>query len=130
MADLFELEQLASYMQSDLDQATATLARSLTTTLIRSAVGATRYDALTDLSPLMPVALDVARRIMLNPDGVRSEQVDDYSVTYAAESLSGAALTADETARARAAAGLRTGGAFTITPAAPTGCIVRSTPAW
>lgn len=122
MADLFTLDELASYMQSDLDAATATLARLLVTTLIRNEVGATRYDALTDLSPLKPVALDVARRIMLNPDGVRSEQVDDYQVTYAAEHLAGAALTPDEVTRVLAAAGIQSSGAFTIRPAgcAPT----------
>lgn len=115
MADLFELTELASYMQSDLDTASATLARTLVTVLIRGEVGATKYDALTDLSVLKPVALDVAKRILLNPEGHRSEQIDDYSVTYASESIAGAALTADEVARVLAAAGVRTA-AFTIRP--------------
>ncbi|NBE80317.1 hypothetical protein [Micromonospora rubida] len=119
MADLFELSQLASYMQQDLDQASAELARTVATSLIRSAAGAARYDALVDLSPLLPVALDVARRILLNPAGVRSEQIDDYSVTYAAEVLAGAALTDDERARVLAAVGVRTSTAFSIRPGAP-----------
>jgi len=114
---LFELEQLASYMQtSELDAASASLARDLVTVLIRGEVGATRYDALSDLSPFLPVALEVARRVLLNPGGVRSEQVDDYSVTYATEFVGGAALTAAEAARVRAAAGLASSGAFTIRP--------------
>ncbi|MFF0823054.1 hypothetical protein ACFYUR_22055 [Micromonospora haikouensis] len=117
MADLFELTQLASYMQSDLDQASAELARALTTALIRAEVGAARYDAMTDLSPFLPVALEVARRALLNPGGIRSEQVDDYSVTYAAEVLGGATLTEDERARVLAAAGIAPSGAFTIRPA-------------
>jgi len=117
---LFELEQLASYMQTDgLDAASASLARDLATSLIRSEVGATRYDALSDLSPFLPVALEVARRVLLNPGGVRSEQVDDYSVTYATEFVGGAALTEAERASVRAAAGLSSSGAFTIRPAAP-----------
>lgn len=117
MPALFELAQLASYMQQDLDQASAELARTLTTALIRAEVGAARYDALTDLSPLLPVALEVARRTLLNPSGIRSEQVDDYSVTYAAEVLGGAALTEAERERVRAAAGITSSGAFTIRPA-------------
>ncbi|MCX4470457.1 hypothetical protein OOK41_09075 [Micromonospora sp. NBC_01655] len=117
MPDLFELTQLASYMQQDLDQASAELARTLATALIRAEVGAARYDALTDLSPFLPVALEVARRVLLNPAGIRSEQVDDYSVTYAAEVLGGAALTEAERARVLAAAGIASSGAFTIRPA-------------
>ena len=116
MADLFELTELASYMQTDLDTASATLARLLVTTLIRNEVGATRYDVLTDLAPLKPVALDVAKRLLLNPDGNRSEQIDDYSVTYAVEQIGGAALTDDEIARVLAAAGIQSSGAFTIRP--------------
>ncbi|AXH89411.1 hypothetical protein [Micromonospora aurantiaca] len=117
MADLFELTQLASYMQQDLDQASAELARSLATSLIRAEVGSARFDALSDVSVFLPVALEVARRALLNPGGVRSEQVDDYSVTYATEFVGGAALTEEERALVRAAAGVPSGGAFTIRPA-------------
>ena len=116
MADLFELAQLASYMQSDLDQASAELARSLAAALIRAEVGASTYDAMTDLSPFLPVALEVARRALLNPGGVRSESVDDYSVTYASEFVGGAALTEAERALVLAAAGVAPEGAFTIRP--------------
>lgn len=118
MADLFGLEQLASYMQSDLDQASASLARDLATSLIRSAVGAAAFDALTDLTPFLPLALEVARRVLLNPAGSRSESVDDYSVTYAAEFVGGAALTDAERALVRALAGVEPStAAFTIRPA-------------
>ena len=117
MADLFTLGQLASYMQSDLDQASAELARDLATSLIRAEVGAARYDALVDLSPLLPVALEVGRRVLLNPGGARSEQIDDYSVTYATEFVGGAALTVAEREQVRRLLGLRPGSAFTIRPA-------------
>ncbi|MEU8371213.1 hypothetical protein [Micromonospora tulbaghiae] len=117
MADLFELSQLASYMQQDLDLASAELARSLATSLIRAEVGAQRFDAMADLSVFLPVALEVARRALLNPGGVRSEQVDDYSVTYATEFVGGAVLTDAERALVLAAAGVPSGGAFTIRPA-------------
>lgn len=120
MPVLFELPQLASYMQtSELDAASAALARDLVTSLIRTEIGAARYDALTDLSPFLPVALEVARRVLLNPGGVRSEQVDDYSVTYATEFVGGAALTEAERQLVRAAGGLASSGAFTIRPGAP-----------
>ncbi|MGW5556859.1 hypothetical protein ACWER9_06505 [Micromonospora sp. NPDC003944] len=129
MADLFELAQLASYMQSDLDQASAELARALTTTLIRAEVGAERYDAIVDLSPFLSVALEVARRVLLNPAGVRAEQVDDYSVTYATEFVAGAALTAAERQLVRSIGGLPSSGAFTIRPAARP-VVVRDSARW
>lgn len=116
MADLFELTQLASYMQQDLDQASAELARSLAATLIRGEVGAARFDAMADLSVFLPVALEVARRALLNPGGVRSEQIDDYSVTYATETAVGVALSASERRLVLAAAGVAPRGAFTIRP--------------
>ncbi|WP_346536951.1 hypothetical protein [Micromonospora sp. DPT] len=131
MPVLFELEQLASYMQSDLDSASAALARDLATALIRAEVGATRYDGLADLSPFLPVALEVARRALLNPGGVRSEQVDDYSVTYASEFVGGAALTEAERELVLAAAGVAPEGAFTIRPTYTAPCVrSRSWPAW
>ncbi|MEU8186017.1 hypothetical protein [Micromonospora carbonacea] len=121
MADLFELGQLASYMQSDLDQASAELARALTTALIRAEVGTVRYDAMADLSPFLPVALDVARRIMDPNKGKRSttRQIDDYSETdsYVTDAPSAPALTEDERAQVLAAAGIASSGAFTIRPA-------------
>lgn len=122
MPDLFPLPQLASYMQSsDLDEASADLARTLTASLIRAEVGPRIYDAMVDLSPFLPVALEVARRIMLNPSMLRSRsrQVDDYTETdtYASEGVGGPFLTVDEIDRVRRAAGLRPTGAFTIRPA-------------
>lgn len=122
MPELFTLPELDAWTQTAVPVATGTLVRELVTTLIRSEVGAARYDALTDLSVLKPVALDVARRALANPGGVRSEQVDDYSVTYATEFVGGAALTEAERRLVRAAAGLTSSGAFTIRPAAPRYC--------
>ncbi|WP_432050306.1 hypothetical protein [Verrucosispora sp. NA02020] len=123
MPDLFELPQLASYMQQDLDLASASLARLLATTLIRNEVGGTRYDALTDLSPLLPVALDVARRLMDPNRGIQSttRTVDDYRETdvYVTGAAGAPALTEDEVERVLDALGLRPSGAFTIRPGAP-----------
>jgi hypothetical protein len=114
VADLFELEQLDAYMQQAQDPTSAALARDLATALIRAEVGAARYDALTDLSVFLPVALEVARRALLNPGGVRSESLDDYSVTYATEFVGGAVLTDAERQMVLAAAGVAPDGAFTI----------------
>ncbi|RAO26477.1 hypothetical protein PSN13_06505 [Micromonospora saelicesensis] len=136
MPVLFELTQLASYMQtSELDSASGALARDLVTILIRNEVGATRYDALVDLTPFLPVALDVASRILDPNKGKKSttRQIDDYSETdsYASDSPGAPELTESEAARVRAAAGLSSSGAFTIRPAAPAGCdLVRHSARW
>lgn len=123
MADLFTLPELDAWAQTAVPEPTGTLVLELVTTLIRSEVGAARYDALADLSPLKPVALDVARRMIRNADGRRSvaSQVDDYSetVTYASETLAPPFLTDDDVTRLWAALGVRQSGAFTIRPGAP-----------
>ena len=76
MADLFTLEQLGSFMQvPEFDTVTLELARELTTIAIREEVGPVTYDALTDLSPFKPIALAVAKRLVSNPDGLRSVMV-------------------------------------------------------
>lgn len=118
---LFTLPELDAYTQSTVPEATGTLALALVTTLIRNEVSAATYDALADVAPLKPIALDVARRMLLNPGGQRStsRQLDDYTetVTYASETLlAAAALTDDERDRIRAALGLTPSGAFTIRP--------------
>ncbi|MFI6819725.1 hypothetical protein ACIBJE_02085 [Micromonospora sp. NPDC050187] len=116
-------------------QATADLVLALVTAEIRGVVGADRYDALTDVSALKPVALALARRMVDNPGGKRStsRQLDDYSETdtYATESLAPAELTDSEIDRIHRAVGLDPAGAFTIRPAG-TGSLrrYRSVPVW
>lgn len=118
--ELFTLPELDAWAQTTVPVATGTLVRELVTTLIRSEVGADRYDALSDLSPLKPIALDVARRMIRNADGRRSvaSQIDDYSetVTYASETLAAPYLTDDDRARIWVIFGVRRSGAFTIRP--------------
>lgn len=121
MPDIFTLEELVSYLQiPEFDTFTATLARELATTKIRYAAGARLYDALTDLSPLRPIALDLAKRIVTNPEGLRSSSIDDYSETYATETI-GSDLTATEIAEVRRIAGRSSG--FSIRPQPPTQCV-------
>ncbi len=124
MPDLFTIPELVSYLQvPEFDTATATLARDLVTIAIREHSGPTTYDALdaAGLLPFKPIALAAAKRIVQNPEGLRSRarQIDDYSETdtYATESLAEAELTEAEKARIDVILG-RSAGAFTIRAAA------------
>jgi len=44
---------------------------------------------------IVDVVLDLASMAMTNPQGLRSESIDDYSRTFAAETIGGPQLTAD-----------------------------------
>jgi hypothetical protein len=124
--DLFTNGEFASYLQvDDFDASTAVLARELATTEIRLEVGATRYDALTDVTAFKRIALDLAKRSVTNPSGLRSTSIDDYSETYASESLAGGGLTQAE--KDRIAEILGGSGAFTIRAVAEPGCYVLPT---
>jgi hypothetical protein len=116
--DLFTNGELASYLQvAEVDDATADLARDLVTTEIRLYAGATTYDALSgaDLASFKGIALEAAKRTYLNPSGLRSAQIDDYSETFATETITGASLTDLEQARIDRILG-RQGSAFSIRP--------------
>ena len=118
--DLFTLPELVSYLQvPEFDTATAALARDLATAEIRYEVGATRYDALTDVTAFKRIALDLAKRSVTNPSGLRSTSIDDYSETYATESLAGGGLTQAE--KDRIAEILGDGVAFSIRAVAEPG---------
>lgn len=123
MADLFTRGEFASYAQlAEVDNATVDLYLSLVTAVIRAHVGPATYDALSelDLVSLKGVALEAAKRAYLNPSGLRSMQIDDYSETFATETFGGVALTDAEKAAVDAALGRPSSGAFTIrTPAEP-----------
>lgn len=116
MPELFTLEEFVSYLQiPEFDRATADLARDLATTEVRLAVGAQAFDAMSDVSAFKAIALASAKRAVTNPSGLRSTSIDDYSETYATESLGEAYLTADELARIDRIVG-RHSAAFTIRP--------------
>ncbi len=119
---LFTKAQLVKWAPfAVIDADTYDLALDLVRTAIRGAIGAERYDALTDLTPLRLVALDLARRMLRNTDGRRStsRQIDDYTenVTYASETLEPPRLTDQDVEDLWKALGVRTSGAFTIRPA-------------
>ncbi|WP_405673268.1 hypothetical protein [Streptomyces sp. NBC_01530] len=44
---------------------------------------------------VVDIVLDLAQMSMTNPQGLRSESIDDYSRTFAAETIGGAQLTAE-----------------------------------
>jgi hypothetical protein len=119
--DLFTLPEFVSYLQvPEFDTATAALARDLATAEIRFEVGATRYDALSDVTAFKRIALDLAKRSVTNPSGLRSTSIDDYSETYATESLAGGGLTQAEKDRIAEILG-GTGAAFTVRAVAEPG---------
>ena len=127
MADIFTLPEFVSFLQvPEFDTATAELARELATAEIRLEAGPLRYDALTDLSPLKAVALAVAKRVVTNPSGLRSSSIDDYSETYASESLAGAELTDAEKKKIRRIVGRPS--AFSVRPEPPARCVDLLTP--
>jgi hypothetical protein len=81
VAELFELEQLASYMQVDLDTSTATVARRVAYGWLSDATGLTVWpDPVPDR--LFSWAIELAAIAHRNPDGALSEQTDDHRVQY------------------------------------------------
>lgn len=117
--DLFTADELVVYAGS-VDTVAATLNTELATTRIRNVVGRARWATLTteQAADLKPIALDVAKRLCQNPENLRSESIDDHSVTFATETIGGTGLTQDEIDEIRKVFGLRTG-AYSIVPAAP-----------
>lgn len=102
MAELFELTELVSYMQvPELLTDIATLARELATAEISRFVGVGAYAALDAdiMADLKGVALQIARRVIFNPEGLRSEDIDDYSYTISAEDLRPPELSESEQRR-------------------------------
>ena len=81
MADLFELTDLAAYMQQDLDSATATVARRVASGWLGSATGLAEWpDPVPD--ELWTYALELAEMAYGNPGGYVSEDIDDHSVGF------------------------------------------------
>lgn len=125
-APLFTNAELDAWTGTTIAAPTFALVLELVTTAIRGEVGAATYDALADVTPLKLVALDVARRMLRNGEGLRSAafQIDDYSetITYATETLDAPGLTPDDIDQIRRALGLSSGRAFTIRPAGMPDC--------
>ncbi len=120
--ELFTLEELVTLSQvALLPTDIATLARELVTIEVRLAVGAARYDALTDVTPFKAIALGAAKRGINNALGLRStsEEIDDYKYTntFATETLLEIELTEAEVTKIQRRAGISQ--AFSVAPAVP-----------
>ncbi len=123
MPELFTLEQLVTFMQrNELERDVAELALTYATIEIRNRVGATRWAAYTDVSYFFPLGLRLARRVVHNPEGLRSETIDDYKYEISVEDLRPPELTEQEKDEIDALVEKLDGrgSAFSITPAAPT----------
>lgn len=81
MADLFDLPDLAGYMQRDLDTATATLARRVASGWLRSATGLSEWTAPVP-DDLWTWALELAEMAYGNPAGLASEVVGGTTSTF------------------------------------------------
>ena len=115
---LFTKEQLAAYLDKDVsaisDARYEVLEQKIRTEII-NIVGQTRFDS-TDEGRFFSVALDMAKQMGMNPDGLRSHQesIDDWSTTdtYAAETIGDFEATQTDIRRIRKAAGMKN--AFSI----------------
>ncbi|MGI8680531.1 MAG: hypothetical protein ACR2JO_00035 [Mycobacteriales bacterium] len=90
----FTLESLASYLQSDLDKATAETARDLATTMVRSYTRGVGFDPVLGdpVADLGAVILLVASRLYSNPEGMRSENIGSYAYTSTSAGFQGFSL--------------------------------------
>lgn len=116
---IYTKAELATYLGktvADISDDEYNLRLELVTTEIINVIGQARFDAVAE-SVFKPVALEIAKTMSINPDGLRTEQesIDDYnrSVTYASETVA-AAVSGDQERRIRRAAGVPA--AFSITP--------------
>lgn len=105
---IYTAEEFASYVQSDVDTATALLLRDLVTGLI---------DELADFDGTYPatvkaIALTAAARAYTNPQGLTSETIGEYS--YRRTGGSGVYLTAEEKSAISAAGGVEASGIFAV----------------
>jgi hypothetical protein len=111
---LYTIEEFASYVQSDVDTATATLLRDLTEGVIGDVAGDT-WDASTASVTIKALGLTVAARAYVNPQGWSSMTIDDFTGRRDDAGM-GVYLTAEEAAAIGGAYTGSTTAAFTIRP--------------
>jgi len=115
---LFTKDDLAAFLQVDaatIADATYTLIEKKIRVEIVNLIGQAKFDA-TGEEPFFSVALDMAKRLYQNAEGIRSQQetIDDYTRidTYASETVQPFETSRDEQRRIRRAAGV--GSAFSV----------------
>jgi len=78
-ADLFTLSEFASYMQQDVDTSSATVARRVASGWLLQATRLSDFP-LPISDSLFAWGLELAAIAFRNPDGAKSESIDDHSV--------------------------------------------------
>ncbi len=94
---IYTLSEFASYVQADVDTATATLLQTLTDGVIAGRVTVT-VPASAEVKAL---ALEVAARAYRNPNRLNMETIDDYTWRVDNAGDAGVFLTEDEVRRLR-----------------------------
>jgi hypothetical protein len=83
VTDLFTIDELASYLQQDVDTSTATVARRIASGWLKSATGLADWPTNPVDDQLFAWGLELAAMAYRNPDGAASESVDDHNVSWA-----------------------------------------------
>lgn len=108
---IFTPEELATYIQRDLKRSTAELVIALTEDAIAAVVGPRMTSP--PQAGVKSIALECAKRAILNPTNVASESANGVAVAYNVSGTSrGVDLTDREVARLREIVG--DGGAYTV----------------
>lgn len=81
MADLFAIDEFASYIQQDVDTSSATVARRVASGWLKSVTGLTDFGTPVD-DQLFAWGLELAAIAFRNPDGAAAESVDDHNVQW------------------------------------------------
>lgn len=80
-ADLFTLAEFASYLQQDVDTSSATVARRVASGWLLQATRLSDFP-LPVSDQLFAWGLELAAIAFRNPDGAKSESIDDHSATW------------------------------------------------
>lgn len=82
-----------------------------------------------DVALVRMVLVAMVKRVLMNPDGLQQETIQDYSYTRAGADTAGGLYVSDAELDLLAATDVGTGGAFTIRPVAlvPPGCEIDTT---
>lgn len=109
---LFTKAELAAFLKvavASIDEATYTVDEKKIRVEIINEIGQTRFDDAGE-AVFFSVALDMAKRLYQNAEGIRSQQetIDDYTRidTYASETVASFEVSRDEQRRIRKAAGI------------------------
>jgi hypothetical protein len=81
MADLFTIDEFASFLQQGVDTSSATVARRVASGWLKSATGLTDWATPVD-DQLFGWGLELAAIAYRNPDGAASEIIDDHTVQW------------------------------------------------